>query len=266
MSLSSAEWMRTRISSRGHRVLVIASAKGSRDQPPWPRGSRMGREAREFGPAEIISRARVTQQPSEESKSASAARVQGATVPRLAALPADRSRPPWLLGLKRLSRQELTSAIGMAAACLISYWVMTALLDKLVARDSDLIGGMWAAVAAAFVFRETPAQAVSAARLRFIATLVSFVLCLTYLLVAPPTAIGMAIILAAGAGVLQVLQRGDDTITMAITTCVVMVVAIMSPANAAAQPLLRLADTIAGMAVALVCSWVSGLLLTARLR
>ena len=56
------------------------------------------------------------------------------------------------------------------------------------------------------------------------------------------------------------LRRGDHAITMAITTCVVMVVAIMSPANAAAQPLLRLADTIAGLAVALACSWAAGLL------
>jgi uncharacterized membrane protein YccC len=89
---------------------------------------------------------------------------------------------------------------------------------------------------------------------------VSFVLCLIYLLLAPPTAIGMATILVVGTCVLQVLQRGDDAITMAITTCVVMVVAIMSPANAVAQPLLRLADTLAGMAVALGCSWAAGLL------
>jgi uncharacterized membrane protein YccC len=148
----------------------------------------------------------------------------------------------------------------MAVACLISYSVMTALLNKLVARGDDLLGGMWAAVAAAFVFRETLAQAASAARARFVATLVSFVLCLTYLLLAPPTATGMAIILAVGTCVLQVLRRADDAITMAITTCVVMAVAIMSPANATAQPLLRLADTIVGMAVALGCSWAAGLL------
>src|SRR5580765_2778629 len=120
----------------------------------------------------------MIQPTSDKNASASGARSPGTTAPRATALPSDTNRPARLPSLQRLSRQELTCAIGMAVACLISYSVMTALLNKLVARGDDLLGGMWAAVAAAFVFRETLAQAASAARARFVATLVSFVLCL----------------------------------------------------------------------------------------
>jgi uncharacterized membrane protein YccC len=43
----------------------------------------------------------------------------------------------------------------------------------------------------------------------------------------------------------------------AITTAVVLVVAIISPEHAWQQPLLRFADTVIGIAVGLCCRWMT---------
>jgi len=50
--------------------------------------------------------------------------------------------------------------------------------------------------------------------------------------------------------------RRDDIVTTGITTTVVMVVPAMSPQNAWQQPILRLADTVVGIAVGVACKWV----------
>ena len=55
----------------------------------------------------------------------------------------------------RLSAYNIVYSIAMALACLISFWIVTHLLNTIVVRDDDLLGGMWAAVATAFVFRDT---------------------------------------------------------------------------------------------------------------
>jgi len=49
-------------------------------------------------------------------------------------------------------------------------------------------------------------------------------------------------------------DRRDEIITTAITTIVVMVVAILDPADALKQPLLRLIDTLVGIAVGVACN------------
>jgi uncharacterized membrane protein YccC len=113
------------------------------------------------------------------------------------------------------------------------------------------MGGMWAVAATVFVFRETRLRSLSAGIARLIATCVSFALCLLYLLLFPFTPVGMAALIAIGTLVLALLGRRDDIITAGITTVVVMVVAAMSPADAWQQPLLRLADTVVGIAVVL---------------
>ena len=166
----------------------------------------------------------------------------------------------------RLSTHNIVYSIAMALACLISFWIMTRLLNTVVARDDDLLGGMWAAVATAFVFRDTGrAQPLgfpdtgrasfSAGAARMVATSVSFVLCLLYLSFARPSASGMALLLAAGTMVLILCDRRDEIITTAITTIVVMVVAILNPADALNQPLLRLMDTVVGITVGVACSF-----------
>jgi uncharacterized membrane protein YccC len=151
-------------------------------------------------------------------------------------------------------------SINVALACFISYWVSTKVLSPVVARDDDLLGGMWAAVATAFVFRDTRLHSLSAGAARFIATCISFVLCLCYLWFARPSAVGIAILLAAGNLVMIMLNRREDAITTAITTIVVMVVAILSPAHAWTQPLLRLFDTVVGIVVGVACKWAASFL------
>lgn len=152
---------------------------------------------------------------------------------------------------------DVTHSIGMAVACLISYLVMTRLLNPLVGRDDELLGGMWAAVAAAFVFRYTRPAALSASLSRLIATAVSCVLCWALMVFVRPTPVGMAVVLVVGTLMLIALNLRDDVITMAITTLVVMVVAIMSPENGRIQPLLRFIDTVVGIAVGLTCVWAA---------
>ena len=156
----------------------------------------------------------------------------------------------------RLSAWDVVYAADMGIACLISYWIITYALFRFVDRPSDLLGGMWAAVATVFVFRESRARSLSAGTARLIATCVSFVLCWLYLWMLPFTAVGMAALLAIGTVVMAFLGRRDDIVTTGITTAVVMVVAAMSPQDAWQQPLLRLIDTVVGIAVGVACKWI----------
>jgi len=59
---------------------------------------------------------------------------------------------------------------------------------------------------------------------------------------------------------MMLLGRRDDIITTAITTTVVMVVAAISPQEAWRQPLLRLVDTVIGIAVGVTCKWTGSFL------
>ena len=52
------------------------------------------------------------------------------------------------------------------------------------------------------------------------------------------------------------IDRPGDIITASITTAVVMVVAEISPRHAWGQPILRLFDTIIGIAVAIAAVWI----------
>jgi uncharacterized membrane protein YccC len=156
----------------------------------------------------------------------------------------------------RLSRWDIAYAAAMAIASLIAYWAMSFGLMRIVDRDSDFLGGMWAAVAAIFVFRDTREGALAAGLARLIATSVSFALCLPYFLLFPFNPIGMAAVLALGAAVMMLLGRREDIITTGITTVVVMIVAGISPKDAWEQPLLRLVDTIVGIAVGVSFRWL----------
>lgn len=148
-----------------------------------------------------------------------------------------------------MNGNNVAYAISMALACLIAYWLMTGVLNKIVSPGDDLLGGMWAAVAAAFVFRDAQQASLSAGLSRLIATFISFVLCLVYLLVAKPTPIGMAVLVAVGTLILVLIKRREEIITTAITTIVVMAVSILDPSDAVKQPLLRMLDTVVGVAV-----------------
>jgi uncharacterized membrane protein YccC len=160
----------------------------------------------------------------------------------------------------RLSSWDVAYALNMALACIISYWIMTEILSRSVDKPSDLLGGMWAVAATVFVFRETQVHSLSAGIARLIATCVSFALCLLYLLIFPFTPLGMAALIGIGTVAMALLGRRDDIVTTGITTAVVMVVAAISPEDAWQQPLLRLADTVVGIATGVACRWAGSFL------
>jgi uncharacterized membrane protein YgaE (UPF0421/DUF939 family) len=85
----------------------------------------------------------------------------------------------------KLSAWDVAYALNMAVACLITYWIMTHVLSRFVDGPTDFLGGMWAVVAAVFVFRETRQRTLSAGIARLVATCVSFALCLIYLALFP---------------------------------------------------------------------------------
>jgi uncharacterized membrane protein YccC len=157
----------------------------------------------------------------------------------------------------RLSAWDAACAFNMAVACGLSYWIITHALSSLVSRDNDLLGGMWAAVATVFLFRPSRAGALSAGLARLIATCVSFVLCFAYLWFFPFTVAGLALLIGIGTLTMALLDRRDDIITAGITTIVVMVVAAISPEGAWQQPLLRLLDTVVGIAIGVACKWLA---------
>jgi hypothetical protein len=62
---------------------------------------------------------------------------------------------------------------------------------------------------------------------------------------------------------MMLLNRREDIITTAITTIVVMVVAIISPAHAQGEPLLRLFDTVVGIGIGVACKWTASAVFSA---
>ena len=163
----------------------------------------------------------------------------------------------------RPQRETLGRAVGqgveLTVACLISYALITQILIRVysVSREDDLLGGMWAVVATIFVYRESYQKSVSAAISRMSATVLSFALCLIYLLFLPFHALGMAALIGIGAVVLILADRSEDVITASITTTVVMEAAGITPQHAWTQPILRLLDTNIGMAVGIAAAWAS---------
>jgi uncharacterized membrane protein YccC len=81
-------------------------------------------------------------------------------------------------------------------------------------------------------------------------------LCLIYLVFLPFHAWALAVLIGASALAVTLIGRPGDAITAGITTAVVMVSAALSPHDAWQQPILRLADTVVGVAVGLVAGWI----------
>jgi uncharacterized membrane protein YccC len=159
--------------------------------------------------------------------------------------------------LEKPSAWDLVHSVAMAIACLVSYTVMTTLLNVAVEGHSDLVGGLWAAIATAFVFRDSRQHSLSAGAGRLIATFVSFLLCSPYLWLFPASVAGMGILLTAGTLVMVLLRRREDIITTAVTSLVVMIVALVSPDDAWKQPLLRLFDTAVGVGIGVAGKWIA---------
>jgi uncharacterized membrane protein YccC len=157
----------------------------------------------------------------------------------------------------RPSAWDVVYSVSMGIACMVAYTVTTTILGSATARDDDLLGGMWAAAATAFVYRDTRTHSLSAGAARLIATCVSFALCWLYLAFLPPQPVGIPILVTVGTLVMMLLNRREDIITTAITTIVVMVVAMIGPADARHQPLLRLIDTVAGIGIGIAFKWTA---------
>ena len=175
---------------------------------------------------------------------------------RLGALETEVSRRDKSAGRSRVTSWDAAFAAGVAAACLLSYEVITILMADVVSRGNDFLGGMWTVVATVFVFRNAGAGGRADGLARFVATCVSILLCFLYLLVFPFTAIGMAALIGLGVLILAFVGQRDDIVTTGITTAVVMVVAGLSPEHAWQQPLLRLLDTVVGVAIGIICKWM----------
>jgi len=161
-------------------------------------------------------------------------------------------------GIETRSQLETCSdavgqGVGMAAASLISYALITHILTRVysVSREDDLVGGMWVVVATVFVYRESYEKSMRAALSQFSATVLSFALCLVYLLILPFHPMGMAALIGMGTVVLILVDRSEDVITAGI-----MVNAGIAPQHAWTQPILRLVDTSIGLGVGIGAAWI----------
>jgi uncharacterized membrane protein YccC len=158
---------------------------------------------------------------------------------------------------QKLSAWDISYAVTMAIACLITYWIAAFLTPVVASRPSTPVGILWAVISTVFVYKDTRSHSLAAGISRLIATLASLALCLTYLWLLPPTLVGMVALILIGTLIVTVLGQSDDIGLTAITTAVVMIVALNEPANAWQQPLLRLFDTVIGIAVGVACKWAA---------
>ena len=144
----------------------------------------------------------------------------------------------------------------LAVSCLITYWLATTILAlAAVSKADNALGGMWAVIATVFVLRHSYRKSLAATLSRMAATLVSFVLCLAYLLYLPLHAGALAALIGLGSLAVTLIGRPGDAVTAAITTAVILVVAELSPNDAWHQPILRFADTVVGVAVGVAAAW-----------
>jgi uncharacterized membrane protein YccC len=147
----------------------------------------------------------------------------------------------------------------MAAACLISYWLVAGLSSQVhsISRADDIVGGMWAAIATIVVTRSSYQESLGAGISRIAATLVSFVVCQIYLIFLPFHPWALALLIGVSALVPMLVGRPGDAAAAAIATAVLIALAGVDPQHAAEQPVLRLADTIVGVVVGVAAAWLS---------
>jgi uncharacterized membrane protein YgaE (UPF0421/DUF939 family) len=158
--------------------------------------------------------------------------------------------------LSKLSVWDIAYAVDMAIACLITYAVMAFLLPHW-GWPTTSVGELWAVISTVFVYKDSRAHSLTAGMARLIATFVSFALCLIYLWLLPATIIGMAALIAIAVLLMMLIGRQDEMGLTAITIAVIMIVAADKPQDAELQPILRLVDTVVGIAVGVACKWVN---------
>ena len=140
---------------------------------------------------------------------------------------------------------------------LLTWYAIEAIgrLLPFVPTSSRSLGGMWAVVATAFVYREGFLVSSTDAVTRIASTGTSFILTFGYLLLFPFTPLGLAIVIGVGALAVDLMGRPQDSVTTSITTAVVMVVAGLGPASQGwTQPVIRLVATLVGTLVGLAAA------------
>jgi uncharacterized membrane protein YccC len=150
-------------------------------------------------------------------------------------------------------------SVGLAVSSLITYLLVTHVLSPIrsISKASALLGGMWAVIATLFVYRESHRESINAALTRVWATLLSFVLCLIYLLIFPFHPLGLAVLVGLGTFLVMAVGHDELVVTTGVTTAVLMVVAAVSPHDAWQQPILRGVDTAVGIAVGVAASSIA---------
>jgi hypothetical protein len=119
------------------------------------------------------------------------------------------------------NRQTLAAAtghsLGLAISSLITYLIITHVLAPIhsISKASDLLGGMWAVIANLFVYRQSHRESINAALTRASATLLSFVLCLIYLLIFSFHPLGLAVLIGLGTFILMAVGHDDLVVTAA---------------------------------------------------
>jgi uncharacterized membrane protein YccC len=149
------------------------------------------------------------------------------------------------------ARGAVVPSVTLALACLASYSLVryaSAHVHSLSHSD-DLVGGLWAVIATAFVFRTTDGESVMAAKTRVAATALSFALCFVYLLFLPSHPWGMALLIGVSTLLLLSLGQSGDVGVAAITTGAVMVIAALGPHDPWKQPLIGAVATAIGIAI-----------------
>ena len=155
-------------------------------------------------------------------------------------------------------RDAVRQCAVLAVACLISYLLATEILSHVhfLSREDELIGGLWAVISTVFVLRDSYQHSMTAALSRIMATFVSFALCLIYLAFLPFHPWALAVLVGVSALAVTLIGRPGDAITAAISTTVLLVGAALSPQHAWQQPILRLADTVIGIAIGVAAAWL----------
>ena len=156
----------------------------------------------------------------------------------------------------KLSVWDVAYAVDMAIACLLTYAVMVFLLPRW-GWPTTSVGELWAVISTVFVYKDSRAHSLTAGMARLIATFVSFALCMIYLWLLPATIIGMAALIAIAVLLMMFIGRQDEMGLTAITIAVIMIVAADKPQEAELQPILRLVDTVVGIAVGVACKWIN---------
>src|ERR1700746_2824483 len=124
----------------------------------------------------------------------------------------------WQMKYQKVSMWDIAYAVDMAIACLITYWVVASFLPNLAGRSSTSVGILWAVISTVFVYKDTRSHSLSAGIARLIATIISLILCLIYLLLFPITSFGMAVLLFVGTLVTILLGRRGEIGLTGITT------------------------------------------------